>query len=240
MKWMVWKTRCFHRPLQLDVNCSFIIAWTCSHQSQFRRVCSSQKWWELKTESDPEPKSCFCYLALFTMDMVMRQKNKASHCKQNIWGPCLINDSTASIKRARALWEYSDVVWCYCASEVKEAFSVFSVEHKERNLQKFTNNSSCVAFSILNTCFYHFAFREQRQTQLGDRQGVKERKRDPWGLVMFKQMGEEERESGSRWEGGRHQKQNRCGGGRGLILVKDKGGQIWIKFVFTLRIFFFP
>lgn len=44
--------------------------------------------------------------------------------------------------------------------------------------------------------------------------------------MIFKQMGEEGGESGSRWEGGRDQKQNRCGGGRGLILVKDKGGQI--------------
>lgn len=48
----------------------------------------------------------------------------------------------------------------------------------------------------------------------------------PGGFVMFKQMGEEGRKSGSRWERGRDQKQNRCGGGRGLILVKGKGGQI--------------
>lgn len=33
VKWMVWKTRALQRPLQLDVSCSFIIAWTCSHQS---------------------------------------------------------------------------------------------------------------------------------------------------------------------------------------------------------------
>lgn len=43
---------------------------------------------------------------------------------------------------------------------------------------------------------------------------------------MFKQMGEEGRESRSRWERGVDQKQSRCGGGRGLILVKDKGGEI--------------
>lgn len=53
-------------------------------------------------QSDPAPKSCFCYLALFTMDMVMRQENKASLCKQNIWGACLINDSTASIKKGQS------------------------------------------------------------------------------------------------------------------------------------------
>lgn len=61
----------------------------------------------------------------------------------------------------------------------------------------------------------------------------------PGGLVMFKQMGEEGRESMSRWEGERDQRQSRCGGGRGLILVKDKGGQILINFVIYIQNLFF-
>lgn len=51
-----------------------------------------------KTVSDPVLKSCFWYLAPLTMDTVMRQKNKASHSERNIWGACLINASTESIK----------------------------------------------------------------------------------------------------------------------------------------------
>lgn len=156
IKGPMWNGWCGKHGLCKDL-CNWMSAAVSSSPGP-AAIKAVQKWWELKTVW-PSTQELLCYLALFTMDMVMRQENKASPCKQNIWGACLINDSTASIKRARALWELSDVVWYYCASEVKEAFSVFSVEHRERNLQKFTNNSRCVAFSILNTCFYHFAFR---------------------------------------------------------------------------------
>lgn len=104
-------------------------------------------------------------------------------------------------------------------------FSIFSAKNRKRNFQKFTSNSMCVSFSIINIHFYCFAFRQQRKAQLRDRESNRG-KGIPGGVVMFKQMGEEGKESRSRWEGGRDQKQSRCGGGRGLILVKDKGGQI--------------
>lgn len=47
-------------------------------------------------------------------------------------------------------------------------------------MKEFIYSSMHVAFSLTNICFYHFVFRQQRKAQLGDRQGVKQRKRDPW------------------------------------------------------------
>lgn len=89
--------------------------------------------------------------------------------------------------------------------------SVFSKKHKKRNLQKFCNNTMCVAFTIVNICFYHFVFRQQRKAQLGDRQGVKQRKRDPWRVSDVQADG-----------GGGKREQEQMGGGK-----RPEAEQMW-------------
>lgn len=69
----------------------------------------------------------------------------------------------------------------------------------------------CVAFTIVNICFYHFVFRQQRKAQLGDRQGVKQRKRDPWRVSDVQADG-----------GGGKREQEQMGGGK-----RPEAEQMW-------------